>query len=125
MIESLDHLVLTVSNLEGTIRFYEALGMRHEVFNGDRHALHFGRSKINLHPVNKPSFPLPAHPTPGSADLCFLVATTPEEVEAHLLKSGIEILEGPVPRTGAQGPLTSYYVLDPDRNLIELSTPTH
>ena len=40
-------------------------------------------------------------------------------VAAHLIACGVAIEEGPVPRTGALGPMRSVYVRDPDQNLIE------
>jgi catechol 2,3-dioxygenase-like lactoylglutathione lyase family enzyme len=50
VVGSLDHLVLTVRDLEATARFYgDGLGMRLETFGAGRLALHFGAQKINLH----------------------------------------------------------------------------
>jgi catechol 2,3-dioxygenase-like lactoylglutathione lyase family enzyme len=114
-IASLDHLVLTVRDLDATIAFYERLGMRHVVFDGRRHALAFGSQKINLHVAGREFEPKAARPTPGSADLCFLV----DELDT----TGLDVLDGPVERTGAVGRLRSVYVVDPDGNLVELSTP--
>jgi catechol 2,3-dioxygenase-like lactoylglutathione lyase family enzyme len=114
-IESIDHLVLTVRNLDATIAFYERLGMRHVVFGEGRHALVFGSQKLNLHPAEGRIEPRAAVATPGSADLCFLV----DELDP----AGLEVVEGPVERDGARGPIRSIYVRDPDGNLVELSTP--
>jgi catechol 2,3-dioxygenase-like lactoylglutathione lyase family enzyme len=114
-IQSLDHLVLTVRDLDATIAFYERLGMRHLVFDGDRQALAFGSAKVNLHLAGHEFEPKAARPTPGSADLCFLV----DELDVD----GLDVLEGPVERTGATGRIRSVYVRDPDGNLVELSTP--
>lgn len=123
MIESLDHLVLTVADLDATIAFYtRALGMTAVTFGEGRRALTFGRSKINLHQVDRTFEPKAAHPTPGSADLCFLASVPLDEAVARLERAGVPVLEGPVRRTGATGPLTSVYVRDPDENLIEIST---
>lgn len=120
-ITSLDHLVLTVASIERTCAFYEgALGMRRETFAGGRTALNFGSQKINLHEAGKEFEPKAIHPTPGSGDLCFVV----EDVHAahkQLEDAGIEIIEGPVARSGAVGELLSVYCRDPDGNLIELS----
>jgi catechol 2,3-dioxygenase-like lactoylglutathione lyase family enzyme len=113
-IESLDHLVLTVRDLDATIAFYERLGMRHVEFAPGRHALAFGSSRINLHAAGREFEPKAAAPTPGSADLCFLV----DELDA----SGLDVIEGPVERSGAAGTIRSVYVRDPDGNLVELST---
>lgn len=127
-VSSLDHLVLTVADTETTLRFYtEVLGMRAETFRpadgSTRHALKFGRQKINLHPAQAPFDPKAAHPAPGTADLCFLTDTPLDEWERHLTAQGIAVEEGPVPRTGATGPILSLYLRDPDGNLIEISTP--
>lgn len=121
MIRSLDHLVLTVHDLDASISFYtDALGMRHVTFDG-RHALSFGQQKINLHEVGHEFSPRAAQATSGSGDLCFLLEGSLSEAQAHLEARGIEIEEGPVARTGATGPLRSIYLRDPDGNLIELS----
>lgn len=122
-IEGLDHLVLTVRNVEATCDFYErVLGMRRQAFGEGRLALHFGRQKINLHPHPTPHRPLVAATAePGTADLCFLVATPLAAVEAHLKACGVGIVLGPVDKSGAEGPLLSLYCRDPDGNLIELS----
>jgi catechol 2,3-dioxygenase-like lactoylglutathione lyase family enzyme len=121
-IDRLDHLVLTVRDLEATAAFYQrALGMTRETFGAGRVALHFGRQEINLHPAGGEFDPKAACPTPGSADLCFITKTPIEEVQVHLESCGIVIEEGPVARTGAQGPIVSLYLRDPDGNLIEVS----
>jgi len=121
-IDRLDHLVLTVGNIEATCGFYKrVMGMEVVTFAGGRRALHFGAQKINLHEYRHEFEPKADHPTPGSADLCFITHTPLTEVVAHLNACGVAILEGPVPRTGATGPITSVYFRDPDQNLIEVS----
>jgi catechol 2,3-dioxygenase-like lactoylglutathione lyase family enzyme len=121
-IEGLDHLVLTVGDVGRTRDFYErVLGMEAVVFGEGRHALAFGRQKINLHEAGREFEPKAAVPIPGSADLCFLTNTPMAEVVEHLGANGVEILKGPVRRTGATGPLLSVYCRDPDQNLIEVS----
>ena len=121
-IDRLDHLVLTVADIEAACAFYEqALGMRRETFGEGRVALRFGRQKINLHPHPSPHTPVAATPLPGSADLCFLTATPLETVAEHLKACGVAVFEGPVARTGAEGPILSLYCRDPDGNLIEIS----
>jgi catechol 2,3-dioxygenase-like lactoylglutathione lyase family enzyme len=121
-IDRLDHLVLTVADITATIGFYTAvLGMTELTFRGGRKALVFGSSKINLHQCGKEFEPKAEHPTPGSADLCFIADDSLDDVAAHLQACGIAIEEGPITRTGARGPITSLYIRDPDRNLIELS----
>ncbi|MFT4171369.1 MAG: VOC family protein [Rhodocyclaceae bacterium] len=121
-IDRLDHLVLTVADIDATCRFYaDVLGMRIVTFGSGRKALAFGQQKINLHQAGHEFTPKAAHPTPGSADLCLIAATPLADVVSHLHECGITIEEGPLPRTGATGPITSIYVRDPDGNLIELS----
>lgn len=121
-IERLDHLVLTVANIEVTCDFYShVLGMRAISFGEGRTALSFGQQKINLHPHGAEFEPKAAHPASGSADLCFIVSTPLEQVIEHLDACGVAIEQGPIARTGATGPLISVYIRDPDRNLIELS----
>jgi catechol 2,3-dioxygenase-like lactoylglutathione lyase family enzyme len=119
---SLDHLVLTVRCIEATCAFYAGvLGMEVVTFGEGRKALAFGSQKINLHERGKEFEPKAAQPTPGSADLCFLTDAPLSEVIEHLNSLGVPILEGPVARTGAVGPLRSVYFRDPDANLIEVS----
>jgi catechol 2,3-dioxygenase-like lactoylglutathione lyase family enzyme len=122
MIERLDHLVLTVADLDATLRFYcQGLGMRLEAFGAGRKALHFGAQKINLHVLGKEFEPKAAHPSPGSADLCFLTDQPLAGIADRLAALGHLVIEGPVARTGATGPITSVYVRDPDGNLIEIA----
>ncbi len=121
VIDHLDHLVLTVADIDATVAFYRsALGMEVVTF-GNRKALRFGEQKINLHQAGKEFEPKAAHPTPGSGDLCFITKTPIEEVISHLkaLHHAVEL--GPVERTGAVGTLRSIYLRDPDFNLIEIS----
>jgi catechol 2,3-dioxygenase-like lactoylglutathione lyase family enzyme len=129
-IEALDHLVLTVADIDRTIAFYEnVLGMQAEAFTpatGEtRWALKFGRQKVNLHKAGAEFDPKAHRPTPGSADLCFLSAASPESWVRHLAEQGIDIEEGPITRTGAMGPILSIYIRDPDQNLIEIAQPQY
>jgi catechol 2,3-dioxygenase-like lactoylglutathione lyase family enzyme len=122
-IERLDHFVLTVRDVDATISFYQkVLGMVPVTFGAGRRALAFGQSKINLHPADAPIAPHASHPVPGSADLCFVTSESPESVIAHLRRCGVKVEDGPVPRTGALGPITSVYLRDPDGNLVEVSS---
>ncbi len=122
MIDRLDHLVITVRDVEATCRFYETvLGMRRETFGEGRVALHFGRQKINVHPYPSPVELVAKDPRPGTVDLCFIAETPLSQVMAHLAACGIEIEMGPVECVGAEGPMTSVYFRDPDGNLIEVS----
>ena len=122
MITGFDHLVLTVRDLDATVRFYvEGLGMRLETFGEGRSALHFGAHKINLHVAGREFEPKAARPTPGSADLCLLTERPLAEISERLAALGHPVIEGPVARPGATGPLRSIYVRDPDGNLIEIA----
>jgi catechol 2,3-dioxygenase-like lactoylglutathione lyase family enzyme len=120
---ALDHLVLTVADIDATVRFYESLGMRREDFGDGRVALRFGDQKLNLHAAGAELAPHAANPTPGSADLCLLVSDDLDQVAESLSRAGIAVELGPVSRTGATSTLTSLYVRDPDGNLVELSQP--
>ncbi|GGF62275.1 Catechol 2,3-dioxygenase [Mameliella alba] len=127
-VQSLDHLVLTVADPAATRQFYETvLGMQAERFipadGSTRWALKFGRQKINLHTAGQEFDPKARRPGPGTADLCFLSETPLAEWQAHLAALGVTIEEGPLPRTGATGPIRSIYIRDPDGNLIEISNP--
>jgi catechol 2,3-dioxygenase-like lactoylglutathione lyase family enzyme len=122
-ITHLDHLVLTVKSIEATCTFYnQVLGMEVVTFGNGRKALAFGSQKINLHQQGHEFEPKAHLPTPGSADLCFITETPLAEVIRHLQVYGVAILEGPVERTGAMGPMTSVYFRDPDLNLIEVAS---
>jgi catechol 2,3-dioxygenase-like lactoylglutathione lyase family enzyme len=121
-IEAIDHIVLTVKDIDETCAFYtKVLGMRVTTFGGGRKALSFGAQKINLHQHEQEFEAKAKKPTPGSADLCFITAVPIVEVIEHLIASGVEILEGPVQRTGAMGAIKSVYFRDPDGNLVEVS----
>ncbi|MGI9352589.1 MAG: VOC family protein [Rhizobiaceae bacterium] len=121
-IERIDHIVLTVRSVEKTCEFYErVLSMGCETFGDGRKALKFGSQKINLHEAGKEFEPKSHTPTSGSGDFCLITATPIEDVVQHLKEVGIEIEDGPVPRTGAQGNLNSVYFRDPDLNLVEVS----
>lgn len=127
MIDHIDHIVLTTRDKEACIRFYtEALGMELISFRTpteERLALKFGNQKINLHEWGKEFDPKAHVPVPGSLDLCFIASIPLEEIIKRLKAANIEILEGPVMKTGATSRIRSAYVRDPDLNLIEISEP--
>ena len=121
-IDSLDHLVLTVNDIEVTSSFYaKILGMNSITFGSGRKALAFGTQKINLHQQGNEFEPKALRPTPGSADLCFITTTPLSEVVLHLTACNVPVIEGPVERTGTTGPILSVYFRDPDMNLLEVS----
>jgi len=122
MIDHLDHLVLTTHNAEACTAFYtRVLGMQLSTFGENRQALVYGAQKINVHQYGHEFKPKAHLPVPGSLDLCFICNISLEELIAHLHATQTHIIEGPVTRTGARGPITSVYVRDPDLNLIELA----
>jgi catechol 2,3-dioxygenase-like lactoylglutathione lyase family enzyme len=121
-IDRIDHIVLTVADVAASCDFYtRVLGMQVVTFGEGRKALAFGVQKINLHAHGKEFEPKALRPTPGSADLCFVAATPLADVAAHLRACGVDLLEGPVTRTGATGAIVSLYFRDPDGNLVEVS----
>jgi catechol 2,3-dioxygenase-like lactoylglutathione lyase family enzyme len=123
VIDRIDHLVLTVADLDLTVDFYvRVLGMQPVTFGAGRRALRFGPHKLNLHQAGHELEPKARRPTPGSVDVCLVTTTPPARLMAHLRACQVPVEEGPVARTGATGPITSVYVRDPDGNLIEVST---
>jgi catechol 2,3-dioxygenase-like lactoylglutathione lyase family enzyme len=122
-ITHIDHIVLTAQNLKKTVQFYcDVLGMEKEDFGNGRVALKYGNQKINLHQVGNEFKPKAANPTPGSSDLCFITTTELKDAMKQVRDKGVPIIEGLVSRIGATGPIESFYIRDPDENLIEVST---
>jgi catechol 2,3-dioxygenase-like lactoylglutathione lyase family enzyme len=121
-IDRIDHLVLTVADLDRTVGFYtQVLGMTAETFGDGRTALRFGRQKINLHVAGAEFEPKAAHPGPGTADFCLITENPLAEVQQELTAHGVPIQVGPVTKQGALGPMRSIYVRDPDQNLVEIA----
>ncbi|MBI2001919.1 MAG: VOC family protein [candidate division NC10 bacterium] len=121
-IERIDHLVLTVQDIAATCNFYSrVLGMQAVTFGEGRTALQFGQQKINLHQRGKEFEPKAMRPAPGSGDICFITRVPLRQAMDHIISCGVEIIEGPVKRTGALGPIESIYLRDPDGNLVEVS----
>lgn len=121
-ISGIDHIVLTVRNIDNTLQFYQSvLGMDKEAFAEGRVALRFGQQKINLHEYGNEFEPKAETPLPGSQDICLLTSTPLEQAMQHIKGCGVEILQGPVERSGATGRLLSFYFRDPDQNLIEIA----
>ena len=125
-VDRLDHIVLNVADVEITATWYQrVLGMEREEFGEQRRtALKFGGQKINLRPTaaDARAWISGTNTAPGAADLCFITAVGPAEVVAHLGRCGVAVMQGPVPKTGALGPMDSVYCRDLDGNLIEIST---
>ena len=121
-ISHIDHLVLTVKDISETIDFYtRVLNMQAIQFGDKRTALKFGQQKINLHEAGNEFEPKAKNATPGSADLCLITDTDLTQAMKHVQNCKVEIIEGPVERTGANGRLLSFYIRDPDQNLIEVA----
>ena len=121
-VNRIDHLVLTVKDIELTCEFYsKVLGMEIVTFREGRKALVFGEQKLNLHEDGKGFEPKALKPTPGSIDLCFITTTSLEQAIKHFDSMGVKVVEGPVKRTGAYGVINSVYIKDPDGNLLEIS----
>jgi catechol 2,3-dioxygenase-like lactoylglutathione lyase family enzyme len=121
-IDSLDHVVLTVQDIDATCKFYaKVLGMEIVTFGENRKALSFGSQKINLQQLGRESTLRAEMPTPGSADVCFVTSVPLADVIAHLNFCGANLIGGPVERNGAKGLMMSVYFRDPDMNLIEVS----
>ncbi|HEX3472502.1 MAG TPA: VOC family protein [Silvibacterium sp.] len=120
-LDQLDHLVLTVASIDAAVDFYtEVLGMDPVIIDG-RKSLTFGTQTIKLHQRGHEISPKAAHPTPGSADLCFVTSTPLDEVIRYVTELRVHIEAGPVERDGAMGKVRSVYFRDPDRNLIEVA----
>ena len=125
--EAFDHIVLTVRDVRATCDFYaRVLSMDAQIYEDNAKTFHFGQlrfgsQKINLHEAGHEFEPKALYPTPGSGDLCFITASLPNEIIRHLRDCGVEVIEGPVPRTGARGLMTSVYLRDPDHNLVEIA----
>ena len=121
MIYTIDHVVLTTVDIDKCVEFYvKVLGMTLKTFGEGRNALMFGEHKINLHVAGSEFKPHASQPIPGSQDWCFICTTPVEDWVETFIEAGVKVIEGPVERTGALGPITSVYVNDPDGNLIEI-----
>ena len=122
LISNLDHYVLTVKDIAVSCDFYnKVLGLEIISFGENRKALRIGSQKINLHQAGEEIMPCAKHPTPGSADLCFITPGSISDFKDHLAEYGVAIELGPVPRNGVLGKMSSLYLRDPDQNLIEIS----
>ncbi len=125
-IDRIDHIVLNVKDVEITAAWYQrVLGMDREDFGpNQRTALKFGGQKINVRPAGTDiaKWPTGANDDAGSGDFCFITAVPPDEVVAHMHDCGVMVLQGPVERAGALGPIMSVYCRDPDGNLVEIAS---
>ena len=128
-VTGLDHVVVTVSDLDAAVDFYARLpGVEHVTYGGSdttdapRHALRVGDQKINLHEAGDEVEPRAPAAEPGDSDLCLLTDTAAENLAAEVADAGIDSELGPVERTGARGTLTAVYIRDPDGSLIEVAT---
>ena len=120
-IESMDHVVFTVKDVDATCQFYaKVLGMEIATFGANRKALCFGLQKINLQQYGRESTLIASKPTPGSADVCFVSTVPLTQVITHLKSCGVALIAGPLERSGARGLMMSVYFRDPDLNLVEV-----
>src|SRR6187401_476203 len=116
-IDRIDHIVLTCHDVERTVAFYQkVLGMEPVTFAGGRRGLSFGRQKFNLHQAGREFEPKALRPAPGAMDFCLITGTPLAQVIEHLKSQEVAIIEGPVDKTGAMGPIKSVYFRDPDGN---------
>ena len=126
-VERIDHIVFNCKDVDATAKWYErVLGMRRETFGpSNRTAMCFGNQKINLRPIgalaDDPDWVTGSVEAAGSEDLCFITQATPDDVRAHLVACGVDIVSGPVTKVGALGLMTSHYCRDIDGNLIEIA----
>ena len=119
MISHIDHIVLTVADIERSVAFYaRVLGMQAVSFGNGRRALQFGQQKINLQTLGMEPR---NHAAVGAGDVCLITDWPTARVLARLAADGVPVLEGPVTKSGAQGPIESVYFNDPDGHLIEVS----
>lgn len=126
MIDRIDHIVLTVTDIELTTQWYElVMGFEREFFVGPegqpRHALRFGQLKINFQDKATETPTKARVPTIGSGDFCLIASGPLDDFISHLQNIGVAIDVGPVPRRGALGPIRSVYLRDPDDNLVEVA----
>jgi catechol 2,3-dioxygenase-like lactoylglutathione lyase family enzyme len=122
-VDRIDHVVLNCRDVEVTTDWYvRVLGMRRETFGDNRLALAFGNQKINVRSSGSPNWITGAFDSPGALDLCFIADMSPDDIGAHLRACGVEIINGPVTKVGALGPMTSHYCRDPEGNLIEVAS---
>jgi catechol 2,3-dioxygenase-like lactoylglutathione lyase family enzyme len=123
-VDRLDHVVLTVRDLEISASWYQhVLGMEREEYGRkNRTALKFGGQKINLRPADATGWETADDALPGTSDMCFVTAVGSRDVIEHLAARGVHVVDGPVARLGALGPTTSVYCHDPDGNLIEIAS---
>ncbi|WP_261810297.1 VOC family protein [Levilactobacillus humaensis] len=120
-IRNIDHLTLTVSDLERSLRWYhEVLDLPIITFDDGRKGVKLGKQKLNFQVTDAPHLPIAKHPTVGAADFAIIATDPLANILAHLTNYAVEIVDGPIPKQGAQGPMTSVYVRDPDENLIEI-----
>ena len=120
-IDSMDHVVFTVKDVDATCQFYaKVLGVEIATFGANRKALCFGLQKINLQQYGRESTLIASKPTPGSADVCFVSTVLLTDVITHLKSCGVELIAGPLERSGAHGLMMSVYFRDPDLNLVEV-----
>lgn len=120
-IRNIDHITLTVSDIERSVRWYhEVFDLPIIEFDDGRRGVKLGKQKINFQQSDQPHLPVAKHPTVGGADFAIIATDPLANILSHLTNYAVEIVDGPLPKQGAMGPMTSIYVRDPDENLIEI-----
>jgi catechol 2,3-dioxygenase-like lactoylglutathione lyase family enzyme len=118
----LDHVVIHVSDWGPSNAFYrDVIGA--ELVGDDPEGpsrYQLGDQRLNVHGPGVDAHPVARLPVqPGNSDLCLEWEGPVGEAIAHLARNGVEVEEGPVPRSGARGDGTSVYFRDPDGSLLE------
>ena len=113
-IEKIDHVVITVKDIDKTINFYtKILKMNLEKYSTNtqdklyRYAVSFGSQKINIHEEKQPFKPNALNPYAGSMDICFISKNKIDDWIDHFNKNDIDIEIGPEKKTGALGSILS------------------
>lgn len=123
---NLDHFVLTVKDLDSSIKFYNqviGLPIIQEQTNSNFASLKCGHSLLRLRKVeNDVNAIVASKLVTGVYDFCLETNASVASIVANYNKHNIPIELGPVTKHGAKGEMTSIYVRDPDNNLVEVST---
>lgn len=123
-IDGVDHVVITVSDLDTSLEFYQdAVGLevvdRNE--EGTLATLRAGSQLVRLQTAGRKSSLMAVAPVPGSTDMCFVSPDAPEATAARFQHAGAPVVAGPVEKHGSRGPRMSVYTRDPDGSLIEVA----
>jgi catechol 2,3-dioxygenase-like lactoylglutathione lyase family enzyme len=128
LLRFIDHVAITVADVERTTQFYDRLFGAEVPFDHApdgrtlvRTVIVGGGVRINVHQQGNGIDLVADRPTPGSVDICFRFGGTIAEAQGLLQAHAIPIIEGPSPRIDSEGnQAQSVYFKDPDGNLVEL-----